>query len=94
VHGLKNLGRQARAELLDNLPPVNQRGEVESNHVHLQLQAVRFVDDGLHDGVLNLPVVQIHADFVTDFVLTLWLYGRHGGNVPQESVGVFFHYAR
>jgi len=52
--------------VLHDLPEVDQRREVESNHIHLQLHALRLVDDGLHDGILNLPVVKVHPDFITD----------------------------
>ena len=39
------------------------------SEVHLQLHAVSVFDDGAHNRVLNLAVVQVHADFVADLEL-------------------------
>ena len=44
---------------------------------HLQLRAVSVFDDGAHYRILNFPVMKVHADFVADLELALWVLGWH-----------------
>ena len=36
-----------------------------------------MLDHGADDGILDFPVVQVHADFVADLELALWFLGGH-----------------
>jgi len=36
-----------------------------------------MVDDGLDDSILDLPVMQVDADFVTDLKFAFWILGWH-----------------
>jgi len=66
--------------VIDNLPRINQRREIETDNIHLQFDSIIVVNHGANDGILDFPVVQVHADFVTDFELpVVWLLcGWHG----------------
>jgi len=39
------------------------------------------VNHGTNDGIFNLGVVQVHADFITDLEVALWFLGWHARNV-------------
>ena len=54
---------------LDNLSGINQRREVEANNIYLQLGAIVVLDHGADDGILDFPVMQVHADSIADLEL-------------------------
>jgi hypothetical protein len=56
---------------VNDLPIVNQRRQVESDHIHLQFDSIGVLNHGFHDGILDLAVVQVHADFVADLEVAL-----------------------
>jgi hypothetical protein len=69
---------------LDNLSRINQRREVETDYVHLKFDLIAVLNHGSNDSVLNLPVVQVHEDFVADLefvVVSLW-WGWYARNLP------------
>jgi hypothetical protein len=60
--------------VIDNLPRINQRREIETDNIHLQFDSIIVVNHGANDGILDFPVVQVHADFVADLELSaVWL---------------------
>jgi len=68
----------SKATSLDNLPRINQRREVQADNIHLEFDSIIVLNHGAYDGILDSPVVQIHADLVTDFDLALGFLGWHG----------------
>jgi len=67
---------QNRTTSIDNLPRINQRRQVEADNIHLQFGAVAVVNHGAYCGILDLAVVQVHADFVAYLKIRafgLWL---------------------
>jgi len=54
---------------------------------HLQLRAVSVFDDGAHYRILNFPVMKVHADFVADLELALWILGWTHNSVSIVSHG-------
>jgi len=73
------------ATSLDNLPKVNQRRKVEADDSHLQFGSIVVLNHGANDGILDLAVVQVHADLVAYFELALWFLGWHAGTIPHTS---------
>jgi len=49
----------------DNLPGINQCREVEADDIHLQFGAIIVLNDSADNSILDFPVVQVHADFVS-----------------------------
>ena len=41
-----------------------------------------FILECANDGILDLPMVQVHADFVADLKFAFWVLGWHARNVP------------
>jgi len=78
--------KNARASLLGNLPRINQRREIKADNIHLQFDSIVVLNHGANNCIFNLPVMQIHADFVADlkFARILWILG-HVENVPQNG---------
>ena len=81
--------RCTNAISLDNLPRINQRCEVEAYDVHLEPGFIAVLNHSSNDSLLDFPVVQVDADFVTNLKLSvIWLlWGWHAGNVPYLSAG-------
>jgi len=69
------MDRYVRAERtsVDHLLRINQRREVETDDIHLQFDSIAVLNHGANDGILNLPVMKIYADFVADLELTVVL---------------------
>jgi hypothetical protein len=53
------------------LPRINQRREVETDNIHLQFETVAVVNHGSNDSILDLAVMQVHANFVADVELSI-----------------------
>ena len=51
----------------------HQRREIEADNIHLQFDSIGVLSRGANNGVLNLPVMKVDADFVTDLKLALWV---------------------
>jgi hypothetical protein len=83
-----------RATSFDNLPRINQRREVDTDHVHLKFDFIAILNYGANDSVLDFPVVQVDADFVADFELSVIGLGWHGRNVPQTRKPHFWGFVR
>ena len=60
------------------MPGINQRREVETHNVHLQFDSIIVLNHGTNDGILDLSVMQVHADFVADLELALWVLDWRG----------------
>src|SRR6516162_2656222 len=62
------MDRYVRAERtsVDHLLRINQRREVETDDIHMQFDSIAVLNHGANDGILNLPVMEVHADFVAD----------------------------
>jgi len=59
---------------LDNLPRINQRGEIQADDIYLQFDFIAVLNYGAYYRILDFPVVQVHADFVADLELpVVWL---------------------
>jgi len=69
--------QQNRATSLDNLPRINQRREVETHNVHLSLESIGVLNHGANDSILDLAMVQVHADFVAYLKFALWVLSWH-----------------
>ena len=53
---------------------INQRREVETHDIDLQLGFIAVLNHGANDGILDLAVVQVHADFLARAELSVvWL---------------------
>ena len=74
-----------QGNLLDNLPRINQRGEVEADNVHLEFDYILILNHGADDSILDFAVMQIDADFVADFELALWFPGWHSTNKREAA---------
>jgi hypothetical protein len=61
--------RCSRPISLDNLPRVDQSRQVEADDVYLQFDSVIVLNHSADDGILDFPVVQVHADFIADLEL-------------------------
>ena len=62
--------------ILHNLIRMNERGLFVSK-VHLQLHSVLVLDHSPHNGIFDLPVMEVHADLVADFEFAPWLVLWH-----------------
>jgi hypothetical protein len=49
---------------------------------HPQFDSIVVLNHGANYSILDLPVMQIRADFVADLKLPLWFLGWHARNVP------------
>ena len=59
------------------MPGINQRREVETHNVCLQFDSIIVLNHGTNDGIL-VSVMQVHADFVADLELELWVLDWRG----------------
>ena len=84
-NSILNSREQNRATSLDNLPRINQRGEVEADNVHLEFDYILILNHGADDSILDFAVMQIDADFVADFELALWFPGWHSTNKREAA---------
>ena len=80
-NSILNSREQNRATSLDNLPRINQRGEVEADNVHLEFDYILILNHGADDSILDFAVMQIDADFIADRELSVWFLGWHGAIV-------------
>ena len=54
---------------LNDLLRINQRREVEADNIHLQFDSIVFLNHRADDGILDFPVMQVHADSIADLEL-------------------------
>lgn len=59
-----------------------RRHQNASERVKTLALSIPVMNHGPDDGILDLAVVQVDADFVTDFELALGFFGWHARNVP------------